>query len=90
LFLKWDTSKETNLLNCFPINTVIDAKSLQGNYTLSCNLNYRKEPTAIKYFGDGSGRDGYVIKESGGLIPSYHGTDPLKTFYGSLRNSPKN
>jgi hypothetical protein len=31
-----------------------------------------KEATVFRYWGDGSGRDSYVIKECGGLIPSYN------------------
>ena len=30
-----------------------------------------KETTVHKYFGDGTGRDGYVIADCGGLIPKY-------------------
>jgi len=44
-----------------------------------------KEATVLKYFGDGSGRDTYVTKESGGMIPSYESTSPDKIFYSSLR-----
>jgi hypothetical protein len=34
-------------------------------------LNAHKAATAIKYFGDGTGRDSYVVADSGGLIPKY-------------------
>jgi hypothetical protein len=30
-----------------------------------------KEATVFRYWGDGSGRDSYVTKDCGGLIPSY-------------------
>jgi hypothetical protein len=30
-----------------------------------------KESTALRYWGDGSGRDSYVTTDCGGLIPSY-------------------
>lgn len=45
-----------------------------------------KEATVLKYYGDGSGRDSYVTKECGGLIPSYESTSPDKIFYSSLRH----
>ena len=31
----------------------------------------QKEATAIRYYGDGSGRDSYVVADSGGLVPKY-------------------
>lgn len=40
-----------------------------------------KEPTVWKYFGDGSGRDGYVVIDSGGLIPQYSGKAITAAFY---------
>ena len=46
-----------------------------------------KEATVLKYYGDGSGRDSYVTKECGGLIPSYESTSPDKIFYSSLRHT---
>lgn len=39
----------------------------------------------MRYFGDGSGRDSYVVKDSGGMIPGYRDMSPDKLFYGSLR-----
>lgn len=48
-----------------------------------------KEATVLKYFGDGSGRDYYVTKDSGGLIPPYASNSPQAHFYGSLRNYEK-
>lgn len=44
-----------------------------------------KEATVLKYFGDGTGRDSYVVKDSGGMIPSYSSRSPDKIFYGGLR-----
>ena len=44
-----------------------------------------KDTTVSKYFGDGSGRDGYVIKDSGGQIPEYASHSPQAKFLGSLR-----
>ena len=44
-----------------------------------------KEATAFKYFGDGSGRDSYVITDCGGLIPKYSNKGPQADFYNSLR-----
>ena len=31
----------------------------------------KKETTVFKYFGDGTGRDNYVVIDCGGLIPKY-------------------
>ena len=42
-----------------------------------------------KYYGDGSGRDKYIITNNGGLIPTYKDNDYLRTFYSSLRKNPK-
>ena len=44
-----------------------------------------KEATVFRYWGDGSGRDNYVVKDCGGLIPPYASKSPQATFYGSLR-----
>ena len=44
-----------------------------------------KEATVFKYFGDGSGRDSYVIKDCGGMIPVYTGKSPQSSFYKNLR-----
>jgi len=44
-----------------------------------------KETTVFKYFGDGSGRDSYIITDSGGLIPKYSNKGPQSNFYNSLR-----
>lgn len=38
-----------------------------------------------KYYGDGSGRDNYIINNNGGLIPTYRDNDYLRSFYSSLR-----
>ena len=48
-----------------------------------------KEATVWKYFGDGSGRDSYVVKDSGGLIPEYPSRSPQSVFYQGLRNYTK-
>lgn len=48
-----------------------------------------KEPTVWKYFGDGTGRDSYVVKDSGGLIPPYAGKAITACFYTGLRNYQK-
>ena len=79
---------ERLLHKCSQISTVTDAQFPQGNQSKRFKyvLN-RKEATSIKYFGDGSGRDGYVIKECGGLIPNYKDNDVLRNFCSSLRNN---
>lgn len=46
-----------------------------------------KDPGALKYFGDGKGRDSYVVEDSGGMIPMYVGASPDKFFFGNLRKS---
>ena len=42
-----------------------------------------------KYYGDGSGRDHYIIRDNGGLIPNYKDNDYLRAFYSSLRSNPR-
>lgn len=46
-----------------------------------------KEPTAVRYFGDGTGRDSYVVKESGGMIPHYKNISPQRLLEASLRQT---
>jgi hypothetical protein len=47
-------------------------------------LLYRKEATAFKYLSDGSGRDSYILINSGGLhAPNTYGTK--QAFANSLR-----
>lgn len=55
-----------------------------------CHKEFRaahKGAVAFKYYGDGSGRDSYVIIDNGGLIPKYSNKGPLADFYCSLRQS---
>ena len=47
---------------------------LRGNFSPFKGVG--KDPTVLKYFGDGTGRDSYVIQESGGMIPYYVSTSP--------------
>lgn len=44
-----------------------------------------KEATAFRYWGDGSGRDYYVTKDCGGLIPVCPSKSPNSAFYTNLR-----
>ena len=44
-----------------------------------------KDAVAFRYFGDGSGRDSYVVADSGGLVPKYVNKGVLNNFYNSLR-----
>ena len=44
-----------------------------------------KEATAFRYFGDGTGRDSYVVADSGGLVPKYVNKGVNNNFYNSLR-----
>lgn len=44
-----------------------------------------KEATVFKYFGDGAGRDSYVVADSGGLIPKYVSKGVMGNFQQSLR-----
>ena len=71
------------------INLIIESHRLQGKVNLSLTLISRKEATAIRYFGDGTGRDSYVVAESGGLIPPFRAASSQNTFYKSLRKSPR-
>ena len=48
------------------------------------------EPMAVSYHSDGTGRDTYVIKNSGGLYNDFHGSSRADiNFVSSLRKSPK-
>ena len=44
-----------------------------------------KDATAFRYFGDGTGRDSYVVADSGGLIPKYASKGSIGTFTSGLR-----
>ena len=46
-----------------------------------------KETTVMRYYGDGTGRDGYVLNDCGGLIPKYINRGPERTFQSGLRQS---
>jgi len=49
----------------------------------------RKESPAFKYISDGSGRDSYVLINSGGLhSPAVYGAHK-NLFQNTLRNSPR-
>ena len=56
----------------------------------SCRVSIspKKEASPLKYISDGSGRDSYVTRDSGGNIPQFHCVSN-KTFFSSLRGSPK-
>ena len=49
-----------------------------------------KEATVFRYYGDGQGRDSYMCRDSGGLIPHYESTSPDKVFFSQLRSDKKN
>jgi len=44
-----------------------------------------KDATALKYYGDGAGRDSYVVVDSGGLVPKYVNKGVQGSFENSLR-----
>lgn len=48
-----------------------------------------KPTPPFKYISDGSGRDSYVIKNSGGLVNEFKGGAADKVFLSSLRDSVK-
>lgn len=49
---------------------------------------YRKEATALRYYGDGTGRDSYVVQDFGGLVYNYGAENrSVGDFYKSLRSS---
>lgn len=43
-------------------------------------INSHKDAVAFRYFGDGSGRDSYVVVDSGGLIPKYKSKGAVGNF----------
>lgn len=48
-------------------------------------LNAHKEAAALKYYGDGTGRDSYVVVDSGGLVPKYVNKGVMGSFQAGLR-----
>lgn len=51
------------------------------------NVSYRKESTALRYYGDGTGRDSYVVQDFGGLVCNYSAENrSVGDFYKSLRS----
>ena len=49
-------------------------------------LQNRKEATAVRYYGDGTGRDSYVVQDFGGLVCNYAAENrSVGDFYKSLR-----
>ena len=44
-----------------------------------------KPAVAFQYYADGSGRDSYVIRNSGGLVNEYRGSKPHAVFAAQLR-----
>lgn len=52
---------------------------------------FRKEATALRYYGDGTGRDSYVVQDFGGLVCNYAKENlTVGHFYKSLRQSSTN
>ena len=52
-------------------------------------FNARKEATCFRYPSDGSGRDSYILYNSGGLHADYVPGGQHHTFYNSLRKHEK-
>lgn len=48
-------------------------------------VNPHKDAVAFRYYGDGTGRDSYVVADSGGLIPKYVSKGTTANFTNSLR-----
>ncbi len=63
----------------------------QSNLVLSHLSIFRKEPTALRYYGDGTGRDSYVVQDFGGLVVNY-GAENVSVghFYKTLRQGSMN
>ena len=67
------------------INTGYQAKANSTRLYTNQNHQFKrlvanKEPTALRYFGDGTGRDSYVVADSGGLVPKYVNKGVMGTF----------
>ena len=67
------------------INTGYQAKGSSSRLFTNQNQQFKrlvgsKEATALRYFGDGSGRDSYVVADSGGLVPKYVNKGVMGTF----------
>ena len=53
---------------------------------LKAFMGPHKETSICRYFGDGSGRDSYVIKDGG--VPQYASTSPHRILVNTLRQAP--
>ena len=67
------------------INTGFQAKTNSSRLYTNQNHQFKrlvgsKDATALRYFGDGSGRDSYVVADSGGLVPKYVNKGVMGTF----------
>jgi len=50
-------------------------------------LRYRKDATSFRYYGDGTGRDSYMLRDYGGLVCDYSNENKtVGDFYKSLRS----
>ncbi len=64
------------------------SRPFRNTYT-NFNPSPQKEAVAHKYHSDGTGRDSYVIRNSGGLVSDYVGTNRADVnFVSGLRVSP--
>lgn len=51
-------------------------------------INFRKDATCFRYYGDGTGRDSYMLRDYGGLVADYSRENKtVGDFYKSLRSS---
>jgi len=51
------------------------------------DLRCRKEATYVRYYGDGTGRDSYVVQDFGGLVYNYGAENKsVGNFYKTLRS----
>ena len=76
--------------------TKIERKGMQNNrftyndvkacYLPSSQKSPRKEATSFTYQSDGSGRDSYVLQNSGGLVNDFKGLGHEKFFHSTLRS----
>jgi hypothetical protein len=89
LYLHKDIRRKVHRQDYLLINLITESHPLQGKVDFPLTFISRKEATAIRYFGDGTGRDSYVVAESGGLIPPFKAASSQNTFYKSLRKSPR-
>jgi hypothetical protein len=97
-----DTKREVHPLSFSSTNLTSRSLSHQGKQRIYKNLllnipynsiniwtsvTFRKDATCFRYYGDGTGRDSYMLRDYGGLVCDYSRENKtVGDFYKSLRS----